>query len=429
MVFRTARKSRRFVSVFVVACTFQAHLVAAPFEFGEIIADGGVQLAPVYKNDSAISGPLLSLSQAFADGQAQIRETGNVNSLEIENLSDHPLILLGGEIVEGGLQDRAIASDIVVPPKSSVRAGAFCVEKGRWSPLAGSDDSQFKPSGVFLDGDARAAGQSAGAAQSNQLAVWEQVSNALSSLGVDAPTGNYREVAKSGAVIASRERAVHFKRKIADDRRAIGLAVAYRGEVQKIETFSDPDLFAAYRDQLIDSYVATASKEPPGRLVAEADLMAFANAFVGDKPRETVFPGGKRIETEGPEIALFELLDANDRVLHYLKLRLPLSSQFLTADGDSGPRAYALIAVDATSGRGLPDCTVVARPPSKIVDLHHLKDGTGKILISVSSSSHLGPPVIEVTSPMHETKSVVLDAPTLEPLIVRLEPAVFRFIW
>jgi len=429
MVFRTARKSWRFVSAFVVACTFKAHLVAAPFEFGEIIADGGLQLAPVYKNDSAISGPLVSLAQAFADGQAQIRETGNVNSLEIENLSDHPLILLGGEIVEGGLQDRAIATDIVVPPRSAVRVGAFCVEKGRWSPLAGSDNSRFKPSGVFLDGDARAAGQSGGAAQSNQLAVWEQVSKALSSLGVEAPSGNYRDVAKSSAVIASRERAASLKRKIAEDQRAIGLAVAYRGEVQKIEAFSDPGLFATYRDQLIDSYVATASKEPPGRLLAEADLMAFANAFVGDKPRETVFPGGKRIETEGPEIALFELLDANDRVLHYLKLRLPLSSRFLTADGESEPRAYALIAVDATSGRGLPDCTVVARPPSKIVDLHHLKDGTGKILLSVLSPSLSDPPVIEVSGPMHETKSVALGAPTQEPLIVSLAPSVFRFIW
>ena len=68
MVFRTARKSWRFVSVFVVACTFKAHLVAAPFEFGVIITDGGLELAPVYKNDSAISGPLLSLAPAFADG-------------------------------------------------------------------------------------------------------------------------------------------------------------------------------------------------------------------------------------------------------------------------------------------------------------------------------------------------------------------------
>ena len=429
MVFRTTRKSRRSLTAAFVVFALTAHALAAPFEFGEIIADGGLQLAPVYRSDSAISGPLLGLAQAFADGQAQIRETGNVNSLEIENLSDHPLILLGGEIVEGGLQDRAIASDIVVPPKSSVRVGAFCVEKGRWSPLAGSDNSQFRPSGVFLDGDARAAGQSGGAAQSNQLAVWEQVSKALSSLGVEAPTGNYREVAKSGAVIANRERGTHFKQKIADDRRAIGLAVAYRGVVQKIETFAAPDLFATYRDQLIDSYVVAASKEPPGRLVAEADLVAFANAFVGDKPRETVFPGGKCIETEGPEIALFELLDANNRVLHYLKLRLPSSSQSLTVDGESGPRAYALMAVDAASGRGLPDCTVVARPPSKIVDMQRLKDGTGKILISVSSSSHLDSPVIDVSSPIHETKWIVLDAPTLEPLVVRLDRAVFRFIW
>jgi hypothetical protein len=431
MSFSPLRKSVQTLFVLLLVFASTGQVLAAAFKFGELIADGGLQMASVYHPNPTASGPLLSLAPAFASGKAQIRETGNVNLLEIENLSDEPLVLLAGEIVEGGLQDRAIASDVVVPPKSSLKAGVFCVEKGRWSPLAGGDESRFKPSGVFLDGDARAAAQSGGAAQSNQLAVWEQVSKALSALGVEAPTGNYREVAKSEALVASKERAARFKRAIADDRTAVGLAVAYRGQVQKIEAFADPALFAAYRDQLIDSYVATASKQPPGRLVGQADLVDFADAFVGDARRETVFPGGKRLETEGREIALFELLDESGRNLHYLKVRLPPSPKLLTADAAVGSRsqAYALVAIDAKTGRVLPDCSLEAKPPSRIADVHQLKDGTGQILFAVVCPPQSEPPVVEVSGPMHEPKLIVLDSPSSQPLKVSLTPAVFRLIW
>ena len=47
-------------------------------------------------------GPVpLTLEEALRDGKVQVRETGNVNSLEIENLGNEPLraIALGGDQV------------------------------------------------------------------------------------------------------------------------------------------------------------------------------------------------------------------------------------------------------------------------------------------------------------------------------------------
>ena len=67
------------------------------------------------------------------------------------NNSKRPLILLAGEIVTGGKQDRVIGKDRIIPAESDpIDLGVFCVEPGRWT---GSSD-RF---GVGADGrEARA---------------------------------------------------------------------------------------------------------------------------------------------------------------------------------------------------------------------------------------------------------------------------------
>src|ERR1700693_3530032 len=56
-----------------------------------------------------------------------------VNRLVLVNNSKRPLLLLAGEIVTGGKQDRVIGKDRIVPAESDpVDLSVFCVEPGRW---------------------------------------------------------------------------------------------------------------------------------------------------------------------------------------------------------------------------------------------------------------------------------------------------------
>ena len=56
-----------------------------------------------------------------------------MNTLVLLNDSKRPLILLAGEIVMGGKQDRIIARDRVVSPESDpIDLSVFCVEPTRW---------------------------------------------------------------------------------------------------------------------------------------------------------------------------------------------------------------------------------------------------------------------------------------------------------
>ena len=73
-------------------------------------------------------------------------ESAEVNRLVLINNSKRPLLLLAGEIVTGGKQDRVIGKDRIVPAESDpVDLSVFCVEPGRW--VASSD--HFGASGAL----------------------------------------------------------------------------------------------------------------------------------------------------------------------------------------------------------------------------------------------------------------------------------------
>ena len=80
---------------------------------------------------------VLTLEEALKEGVVKISEKGEgaqVNQLTVENTGDFPVYLQAGDTVKGGKQDRVIAVDFVLPPRSGKRpVRAFCVEPGRWS--------------------------------------------------------------------------------------------------------------------------------------------------------------------------------------------------------------------------------------------------------------------------------------------------------
>src|SRR5439155_6711600 len=86
----------------------------------------------------------LTLEEALAKHVVEIRETGNVNQLEIENLGNDEVFIQSGDIVKGGQQDRALMVSLVLPPKSGrVPIASFCVEQGRWSARGREDVRNF----------------------------------------------------------------------------------------------------------------------------------------------------------------------------------------------------------------------------------------------------------------------------------------------
>src|SRR3984893_3628577 len=102
-------------------------------------------LAIYFVHGPSASGPVpLTLQEALVNGSAQVRETGSVNQLEVENTGDTEVFIQSGDIVKGGRQDRVLTVSLIIPPHSGpMPIASFCVEQGRWSGRGKEDAHRF----------------------------------------------------------------------------------------------------------------------------------------------------------------------------------------------------------------------------------------------------------------------------------------------
>jgi hypothetical protein len=265
----------------------------------------------------------------------------SVNQLVLVNRSKRPLLLLAGELVSGGKQDRIIAKDrIVAPGADPLPLDVFCVEHGRWSSGA-----QFSASKTIVHPSVR---EKAAVAQ-DQQEVWGAVRSGttaaaspsapaarlstreLSSvIASDAHSEAYDKIYQSRAVGGSIDSFVEevqrrFSRATSGlkGERVVGVVVAYGGEVAWSDIFASGDLFDHYWSKLLRSYAVEALARPTLREVASSEsAREFLRSLNGREIQESE-PGVYRWReiTEG-KLALIELdtLQPKLMTLHRLLL-------------------------------------------------------------------------------------------------------------
>ncbi|HXA34421.1 MAG TPA: DUF6569 family protein [Acidimicrobiales bacterium] len=90
----------------------------------------------VYPLTGAKSGllPFLTGPEAFDAGLIEVDELDSpvVTSLAVTNLADVPVLLVEGEILLGGDQDRSMNVTVLCPALSRTEVPVSCVEEGRW---------------------------------------------------------------------------------------------------------------------------------------------------------------------------------------------------------------------------------------------------------------------------------------------------------
>src|SRR5262245_44679590 len=129
----------------------------------------------------------LTLQEAMKRKLVVVRETGDVNRLTIQNRSNQDVFVQAGDIVKGGQQDRVLALDLIVPPKSGrIPIDAFCVEQGRWSRRGDEAVTAFSASDNAL---ASKDLKIAASARRSQSEVWANVSKAQEKLAANLRGG------------------------------------------------------------------------------------------------------------------------------------------------------------------------------------------------------------------------------------------------
>jgi hypothetical protein len=109
----------------------------------------------------------------------EVSTSGSVPYLLARNQSGVDFLLLAGQIVKGGKQNRGINLDVLVSAGASTQIPVTCVEQGRWS---GGPRTRFQHGGIeplsvrtMKMRDAHACRRADRAVVADQLAVWDEI--------------------------------------------------------------------------------------------------------------------------------------------------------------------------------------------------------------------------------------------------------------
>jgi hypothetical protein len=269
----------QLLSLFLAVLSADAGTIASEYKVLAPITKGNLSLFPVVGGKNGDPVKLLTLDEGLRSGAVIVTEAGSVqglvrpgtrrprdlsaevNRLVLVNNSDRPLLLLAGEVMTGGKQDRVIGVDRIVPPNSEpVDLSVFCVEPGRWV----ASSQQFNSMNSAM---AQPSVRMPAMALRDQNSVWENSAAARAGMAKAAPqaasviggTTSYAKVMqnpevekKVASVAADYEGLLKELRKVG----AKGVVVAVNGRITWADVFASTDLLEKYWQKLIRSYAA-----------------------------------------------------------------------------------------------------------------------------------------------------------------------------
>jgi hypothetical protein len=342
------------------------------------IVSGNLLLFPVVRDDGKSTGetPFITLDEGLKSGEVEVTEAGRarglvrprgsahqsvennldrgdeVNTLVLVNHSRRPLLLLAGEIVTGGKQDRIVAKDRIVPADADpIDLTVFCIEPGRWTESSASFGASSKSSmGSFM---VQPKVRERAMVDQDQERVWDSVHGAISQMEVAAapPVGaggsrggpaSPRTLATSSYAKAMQDSSVSEKVDEAAapvmnareqvlaqlrDEHAVGVVVAVRGEIIWADLFANTDLLSRYWTKLVRSYAAeslTEGEDHPTPTVADAQHFLDApSGGTENSEGEVGIYRYRELKSAGAETFVLEsLLPGTGYDVHLSKMKL-----------------------------------------------------------------------------------------------------------
>jgi len=291
-------KRKLWIPVFLGVALTLAMFIPCSVQAGEAVSASGYKVLPAIKHGNLTVFPVvaakshdtqgfLTLDEGLKSGEVVVTESGmarpmirrrpptpispggaQVNQLVLINNSQRPLLLLAGEIVTGGKQDRVIGKDRIVPPESDpVDLSVFCVEPGRWTGASMNFESL---NAAMAQPAVRARAMGA----KSQQQVWDEVGKSKEAMAmVIAPsaaapvrsTSSYARVMENEEVKKQVDSVAepiqhNYQSLIRQlrDQNAVGVVVAVNGHIVWADLFASTNLLEKYWPKLVRSYAAEA---------------------------------------------------------------------------------------------------------------------------------------------------------------------------
>lgn len=265
----------------------------------------------------------LTLQEALEQKKVIVYETKTVSELAIENISNEDVYVQAGDIVKGGQQDRMLATDFIVPPKSGkMPIGAFCVESGRWAKRASERVEVFSSSAeVASTKELKLAAKRA----RSQGEVWQNVKVAQDNLSQNVGTTVNSPVSASSLQLAVenekvRETADAYIKALSQIPNAkddvIGYVFAINGKVNSADVYGSSALFKKLWPKLLKANAVeaiAAQQEAEFKPVTTEVVSTFlVDAEKGRASEKDVTRRVKLVTREDEKNVFFETVDATE---------------------------------------------------------------------------------------------------------------------
>jgi hypothetical protein len=288
--------------------------VRPEWRLGSPFTHNNLTVFPVLADESTAGDDLITLDEGLRSGKVTITELGadgrsrtinrrrmsdsaEVNRLALTNKSGKALVLIAGEMILGGKQDRIVGHDCIIESSNTpVPLDVFCVEHGRWS-----GDVAFGQNVAAggASGNGRGAGSGSGAntgaspmmiapmalpnirekaqAKKSQEDVWTAVAETVTVNASSSLTGNLNSVYQDKRVntkLNGYERA--FKDRLSA-RSIVGVVAVIGGKIVSADVFANHSLFRAYWPKMLKSYAleAVSTTRAGAQQVSKTDAEAF----------------------------------------------------------------------------------------------------------------------------------------------------------
>ncbi len=262
-----------------------------------------LRLYPIYAKDNFIKqfknvGNYMPLTEALEKKKVRITEKkdgGEVNDLVIENISSDTIIIICGDIVKGGKQDRIAQEDIVLKPKSGKRnMKVFCVESGRWESrgtvrtsrnvttsnyAVSSNAAPEAFSGHFNKGSMGL--RKVVEKDKDQSKVWSKVDEINNNNKTTTDTKTYTAINNSNDYSKKLKGYMDFfSKRFNTDPNIIGVVVVSGNKVLGCDMFATPALFKSQFTSLLYSYATEAILNGSAVTATTATVKAYMNPLL-----------------------------------------------------------------------------------------------------------------------------------------------------
>ena len=278
----------------VIAATAQLTYHELKVEYDSVWTFKKLQIIPIkfkpennlQQSNATVPAEIISLKEAMHSGKIVVKEVlfnhgADVNVLVIKNNSKQHVLIIDGELISGGKQDRIVAETILIPPgKEENYVAVFCAEKGRW-------DNKAKA--FVYEGMADAGLRKKVDILHRQTEVWKEIEQQFSANNKKAETWPYIQLHKQMQAEDSAYLQYFIDQYKLTDSSFAGFAAVTGNRIIGCEVFASLTYTQHFFKEIIIGYIHSLTKTDEAPSVTRKDCEHFFDELFANESSQKQF--------------------------------------------------------------------------------------------------------------------------------------------